>query len=59
VLEKIDKEIVNQYMIQPMKCMLVTEDFIKSTRKDLKTEVIDRICDGELELEERNSRQDK
>jgi hypothetical protein len=37
VLDIIDRETINQYMIQLVKCMLATKDFAKSMMKYLKT----------------------
>jgi hypothetical protein len=51
-LDKVDKEIINEYLTQPLKCMSVTYDFVKGSKRYLKLEVAHKIYDGELELEE-------
>jgi hypothetical protein len=51
-LDKVDREIINQYITHPMKCVSGTKEFMKGTQNDFKVEVVDRVYDGKLELEE-------
>jgi hypothetical protein len=50
-LTEVNREVLNEYMINPIKSDHNDQDFIKRTEKQLKLEVTTKICDGEQDLE--------
>jgi hypothetical protein len=50
-LTKVNKEVLNDYLMKPIKLITLAKNFIKKTEKNLNLEVTIKICDGELDLE--------
>jgi len=47
--------IIDEYLLNPMKLITMTQNFIKRTTKELNMKVSTKICDGELDLEKMQS----
>jgi hypothetical protein len=45
-LTEVNKEILNDYLMKPIKLITLAKNFIKKTEADLKLEVTTKICDG-------------
>jgi hypothetical protein len=51
LLQDVNKEILNEYLIKQVKLPTATDAYIKKIHIDIKKEVAERICNGELHIE--------
>jgi len=54
LITEVNEDVLTKYLAHPIKKNVATNEFVNKIHRDMKKEVVDKICDGELELEKMN-----
>jgi len=50
-LKQIDKDIFHKYLVNPIKINTLAKDYVKKIKQEIKRDVVTKLCDGEMQLE--------
>lgn len=51
-LTEVNKDVLNSFLVSPIRLATLSDDYVQQLGKDLKREVIEKICVSELQLEQ-------